>query len=241
VSGLRGIFFDIDDTLYSTTEFARKARRASVERMVQLGLKTDVESCLKELDEVIAEFSANHGQHFDKLIARLGPGAVGNLNPAVLVAAAVMAYHATKERDLVPFPGVVEVFRKLATTKLLVGVITEGLAVKQAEKLLRLGLHPYVTPAAIFISDQIGISKPNPKLFSRALDATGIPAPEAIYVGNRATHDVDPPAALGMRTVLFERGGKYSGLPGKAKPDYVIRNFQELLPILETDFAVAFG
>ncbi|MFH0963114.1 MAG: HAD hydrolase-like protein [Planctomycetota bacterium] len=240
MSALRGIFFDIDDTLYSTTEFARKARRASVERMVELGLKIDAETCLKELEEVIAEFSANYGQHFDKLIARLGPGAVGDLNPAVLVAGAVMAYHATKEQDLAPFPGVAEVFRKLSRTSLVVGVITEGLAVKQAEKLLWLGLHPFVTPGAIFISDQIGISKPNPKLFKRALDTTGLRAAEAMYVGNRATHDVDPPAALGMHTVLFEHGGKYAGQLGGAKPDYVIHGFEELPPILERDFEVVF-
>lgn len=235
---LRGVFFDIDDTLYSTTDFARRAREAATDRMIGLGLRIDRETCLRELEEVIAEFSSNYAYHFDKLLARLGGEALGDLNPAIVVAGAVAAYHDTKNTELVPFPGVAEVLEKLASTELIVGIITEGLAVKQAEKLLRLGLYSYVSPHAVFISDQIGISKPNAKLFKRALDETGIAAGEAMYVGNRATHDVDPPASLGMKTVLFEHGGKYSGTRGEVEPDYTIRSFEELLEILAADFRV---
>jgi FMN phosphatase YigB (HAD superfamily) len=53
------------------------------------------------------------------------------------------------------------------------GVITHGLEYKQAEKLLLLKVVPYLNPAAIFISDQVGISKPNPKLYQRACAALG--------------------------------------------------------------------
>jgi putative hydrolase of the HAD superfamily len=46
--------------------------------------------------------------------------------------------------------------------------------VKQAEKLVRLGIVRYLDPKAIFISDQIGISKPNPKLYLAALRELGL-------------------------------------------------------------------
>ena len=237
---LKAVFFDIDDTLYSTTEFACRARTAAVRRMIQLGLNLDLDTCMRELEEVIAEFSSNYSHHFDKLLARLGPTATGDANPAILVAGAVAAYHATKDTDLVPFPGVLDTFRQLASSPLLVGIITEGLAVKQAEKLLRLGLYPYVAPGAVFISDQIGISKPNPKLYRRTLNVLDLEPSQAMYVGNRVTHDVDPPASLGMATVLFLHAGKYAGVSGKFQPDYTIQRFEELATILHRDFAVNF-
>lgn len=56
---LQAILFDIDDTLFSTTEFARKARRNAVRAMIQAGLDVPEEVVLKELDEVLAEFSSN--------------------------------------------------------------------------------------------------------------------------------------------------------------------------------------
>ena len=42
---------------------------------------------------------------------------------------------------------------------------------KQAEKIHRLGVYPFLSPGAVFISDTIGISKPNPKLWQRACAA----------------------------------------------------------------------
>ena len=35
---LRAIFFDIDDTLYSTSEFSELARSASIDSMIEAGL-----------------------------------------------------------------------------------------------------------------------------------------------------------------------------------------------------------
>ena len=55
---------------------------------------------------------------------------------------------------------------------------------KQAEKLVRLGLVPFLDPKAIFISDQVGISKPNPKLYAVALRELGLEPAEVMYVGD---------------------------------------------------------
>ncbi len=38
---LDAIFFDIDDTLFSTSVFADKARRAAIDAMIQAGLSAD--------------------------------------------------------------------------------------------------------------------------------------------------------------------------------------------------------
>ena len=40
---IKAIFFDIDDTLFSTTRFADRARRSSIDAMVKMGLKIDPE------------------------------------------------------------------------------------------------------------------------------------------------------------------------------------------------------
>ena len=43
------VLFDIDDTLYSTTEFAHHARRNAIQAMVGAGLDIGVEEGLTEL------------------------------------------------------------------------------------------------------------------------------------------------------------------------------------------------
>jgi putative hydrolase of the HAD superfamily len=235
---LRAILFDVDDTLYSTTEFAELARTNGVREMVRLGLKMEPEEVLRELHEVIAEFSSNYEFHFDKLLLRLPAETHEGVNPAILIAGAVIAYHETKARQLKPFPDVPEVLKKLSQTDLILGIITMGQPVKQAEKILRLGLMEYIDPSAIFISDQIGIGKPNVKLYMRACRQLEIWPLEAMYVGDNPPNDVDPPNQLGMSTVLVRHEGKYSSVQGVTEPDHAIKRLSELVDILREKYEV---
>jgi putative hydrolase of the HAD superfamily len=123
---LDAIFFDIDDTLFSTTVFADKARRAAVDAMIRAGLQTDRGDATRELDEVITEFSSNYGGHFDKVLDRLGSESFEGHNRAVIVAAGVVAYHATKWRELKVYDDVYEVLKWLATTSLVRGIVSAG-------------------------------------------------------------------------------------------------------------------
>ena len=235
---LKAVFFDIDDTLYSTSRFSQLARQNAVRAMIATGLRMDEGECMRELVEVISEFSSNYEHHFEKLLLRLDEAAYRGVNPAVLVASAVKAYHDTKFEQLVPFPDVSGALEELNKTDLRLGIITMGPQVKQAEKLLRLGLIHYFDPEAIFISDQIGIGKPNVKLYMKACRAVGAWPVEAMYVGDNPPNDVDPPNRLGMSTVLVRREGKYAGVEGASKPDYEIRSFSELVEILRQHFGI---
>jgi putative hydrolase of the HAD superfamily len=238
MSDLKAIFFDVDDTLYSTSDFARRARENAVDSMIRLGLKMRKEPLIKELDEVISEFTSNYEHHFDQLLARLPAHCYSGLNPAFLVASAIIAYHDTKMRDLKPHPDARRALEVLSRTPLILGVITAGLKIKQAEKLLRLGLYQYFVPTALFISDQIGISKPNVKLYQRACMALNILPSEALYVGDNPTHDIDPPNQIGMITVRMKRGGRYSEIRGATEPTYELTSFDDLLTVLSGDFGV---
>ena len=235
---LKAIFFDIDDTLFSTTEFAEKARRGAIQQMIRFGLKVSVEEALHELHEVIHEFSSNYAHHFDKLLIRLPPSTFEGVNPAVLVAAGVVGYHETKFKELRPYPDVKEVLERLSTTGLILGVITAGLTIKQAEKLVRLDLYRYLHPRAIFISEQIGISKPNIKLYQKACQRLGIHPREAMYIGDNPVMDIDPTNRIGMITVRNRRGSHHDRVEGSTTPAYEIEDFHDLLAILERDFGI---
>ncbi len=235
---LSALFFDIDDTLFSTSVFAEKARRAAVDAMVQTGLRVPKDLLLKELEEVVEEFSSNYGFHFDKLLLRLPEGALDGLNPAMLVAAGMVAYHDTKFREFKVYDDVYEVLKALSETDLIRGIISAGLTVKQAEKLIRLHINEFLSPNAIFITEQVGISKPNPKLYQKVLQSLGLPPEETMYVGDHPEHDVDPCNELGMITVWNRRSGKHSRSRGRTKPDYEIRDFYDLRAILRQDFGV---
>ncbi len=229
---LRAIFFDIDGTLFSTSEFARRAREAAIDAMIQVGVKLDREELLLELQEVIREFSSNYDSHFDKLLLRIPKRVYKGVNPAVIVSAGVVAYHETKFSGLDPFEDVFEGLRRLEHVDIVRGVITEGLEIKQAEKLLRLNLYNFLTPHAIFISHQLGISKPNEKLYQRACGDLNLKPSQCMYVGDNPKLDIDPANQIGMVTVRVRREGPYLEVEGETQADHEIQNFWDLLEIL---------
>ncbi len=236
---LRAIFFDIDDTLYSTSEFSEIARSAAIDAMIDAGLNVSKDQIQEELEEVINEFTPNYEHHFDKLLLRLPRRHYKGVNPSLIVAAGVMAYHETKSTRLFPYEDAIEVLRLLSSrTDLLLGIISEGLGVKQAEKLVRMRVNQYLSPNALFISNQLGISKPNPKIYQRACSDLNLRPAETMYVGDNPTYDIDPPNRIGMITVRMRRAGKYYHHESKTAPQREIQNFWDLLDYLRQEFNI---
>lgn len=234
---LRAVLFDIDDTLFPTTKFAGRARRRAVDAMVHAGLDVDPEAAYAELEEVVREFSSNYGHHFDKLVLRLGTRLRPGVHPAIVIASGICAYHAAKEH-IRPYPDAVRVLAALASTDLARGVVTNGLTVKQAEKLVRLGLERAFSPNAIFISEELGVAKPHPKIFSIACDSLGIRPSEALYVGDHPTRDMDPAHEAGLFTCLRRGEGRHVEEAAVHAPDFAVDTLDELVTILKERFEV---
>jgi FMN phosphatase YigB (HAD superfamily) len=80
------------------------------------------------------------------------------------------------------------------------------------------------------MSEEMGLSKPDPAFFRRSLELMGDPDPSMVaYVGDRPDNDVRPAAAAGMRAVWLRRGpwGVISGeAPGAV---LVVRSLTELV------------
>ena len=88
-----------------------------------------------------------------------------------------------------------------------------------------------VAAEVIAMSDELGVHKPDPQFFARALELLGGPAPaDVAYVGDRVDNDVRPAAAAGMRTVWLRRGpwaALHDGVPAEAS--MVVDSLTELV------------
>ncbi len=235
---LKALFFDIDDTLYSSTNFANKARQKAVHAMIAAGLRIDEETLSQELLEIIREFGSNDESHFDKLMQRLPQEAVPKGGQLFIVQAGVIAYHKCKNFEFEPFADVQEVMRKLHEQGLTMGVISAGLPSKQAEKILRLDLLSMISFNHIFITEAIGIAKTNVKIYMRACQSVGAKPEECGYVGDNPLVDIDVPHRIGMRTFFSRRGGKYEKVAGKVEADHIIHNFWDLLDVINSEYEI---
>ncbi|HXF72847.1 MAG TPA: HAD family hydrolase [Actinomycetota bacterium] len=85
------------------------------------------------------------------------------------------------------------------------------------------------------VSEDVGLEKPDPRVFARALELAGSPPGRTAMVGDRLDRDVRPAKALGMRTVWVLRGEApdHPTPEQLAEPDAAIRSLDELGAALE--------
>lgn len=191
---LKVVFFDIDDTLLDTSVFAQLARNAAVEAMVNEGLPLSNKEAHNLLKEVIKEKGSNYGKHFNVLTKAV----CGKEEPRI-IAAGMITYHNVKFALLRPFPNATEVLINLSR-KYELGVISNGITIKQWEKLVRLNLHHFFSE--IITSEEIGFEKPSKHIFRAALAKMNCEPQNAVMVGNKFNEDVMGAINAGMSGIL---------------------------------------
>ena len=85
------------------------------------------------------------------------------------------------------------------------GLVTNGASCLQREKLAASGLAGRF--AAVTVSGEVGVGKPDPAIFAHALEALDADAADAVMVGNSLAHDVAGARAAGIRAVWVNRFG----------------------------------
>jgi putative hydrolase of the HAD superfamily len=76
-------------------------------------------------------------------------------------------------------------------------------------------------------STQVGLTKPDPRIFRRAVDALGIPLCASLFVGDSFTRDMAGALAVGMRHVWLA-GDASTGAEPCCPGDRVVRSLREV-------------
>ena len=83
----------------------------------------------------------------------------------------------------------------------------------------------------VVISGEVGVQKPDPRIFDFALTPMGLDAGDVVYVGD-ATVDVDGARAAGMASIRIDRSD--GPWPHSQDADLVIASLAELPPLFAT-------
>jgi putative hydrolase of the HAD superfamily len=100
------------------------------------------------------------------------------------------------------FPDAAPALRALRAAGCFLGVVSNW-DVSLGDRLEETGLAPLVD--GVVSSAEVGVLKPHPAPFERALALAGVRAADAWHVGDSVTEDVDGARAAGIRPVLLAR------------------------------------
>lgn len=187
--GLDVVFMDVGGVMYDDRIYLAALRAA----LRELGAEMTDEEFSAEYD---ACRRAQGGSFRERLARRfLGPDAdVGAVEHR---AAAHWAYPPEAlEPDVVPC------LEELASRYRLGLVANQPSAVREA--LGRDGIERFFEIWGV--SEDLGVEKPDPRIYEHALKAAAVEPPRAVMVGDRLDYDIRPAAEAGMRTVWVLRG-----------------------------------
>lgn len=245
---LRGLIFDLDDTLFSEREYAFSGF-AAVAREFE-PILGDVESSLAQMTALYD--SVHRGRVFDRLLSELTPkysegaeegrpqkpdaagreassGDVGEVVRAMIACyrshRPMIALHPDVERSLSAMRG-----------RYKLGLISDGPAVMQRAKVETLGLASRFD--VIVLTDEWGdhFAKPARAPFEHVATALVLPGHALAYVADNPAKDFVAPNAMGWTSIRIRReDGVYRDTPSAkgGEPAWTFGNLDEFMTRLE--------
>jgi HAD superfamily hydrolase (TIGR01509 family) len=118
----------------------------------------------------------------------------------------------------------------LLSEKYLIGIVTNGTPDFQRNKIKQLGISRYFKDEHLFISEEVGYSKPAKEIYQMAMDTFHVAANEVVFVGDSLKNDVIAPMNHGMLAIWVNNHSE--PLPADVKPFAIITAIEQLEQIL---------
>ncbi len=208
-SGVRAVLFDLDDTLFDHSACTRVALRA-IQRAFPVFAAwpfDDFERRHAALLELLhVEVLAGRSTVDDARLERFGRLAAeaGDDADAVRAPEIARAYRDAYVASWGPVPGARELLSTLHG-RVGLGIVTNNVVTEQRQKIEACGFSTLVH--AVVISEEVGIAKPDPRIFNECLRRLGVDAEEAVMVGDSWPSDIVGARAAGLRPVWFNPAG----------------------------------
>ena len=237
-----GFLIDADNTLF---DFNRAERSALLDTLAAHGVAScprDVHRRYHAINEQLwNEFEGGRisqaelrTERFARLLAGLSrpskpsgesPPPAGMPEGRRLVAALSRHYLESLGRKGYLLPFARRVLARLSASASL-ALLTNGIPQVQRQRLAASAIAPYFK--AIVISGEVGLAKPDPRIFHLAVKRLGMPSAGILCVGDSPSSDIRGAHLAGLASCWFSRGAdEYPA--EEPPPDYRIRDLRELL------------
>ncbi len=221
----RYLLADNDNTLM---DFDRAEALALTQTLTDLGLPADEAVCRsyhaindalwKALERGETTQQALKVERFRQLLAALGRQDIRAED-----AAETFALHLGEHAELLP--GALELLDGLRG-RMKIALVSNGVSAIQRSRLQRCPFTPWLD--AVIISEEVGVSKPDPAMIDIALAALGCEdKSQAVLLGDSLTADIPAAVGAGIDSIYLNRHDRASALP-----TYTVRSLDEAAALL---------
>jgi putative hydrolase of the HAD superfamily len=246
MSPLRAVLFDYGHTLvdFGRTQEALLEAYGEIRERIEAALNINapevghlIDRVAGEVDRLVAEsYRDRRMQEIDlvEVFDRVLLSTLGLVVPPDVVEHVVALDHSAFSRTIQVRPETLAVLRELRDRGLRLGLVSNVALLPQHMRtdLDALGIGPLLDASTF--SSEVGVRKPDPRIFEETLSRLGVKPGQAVFVGDRLFDDIGGAQAVGMKAVLTTEFRREDG--EDVRPDFTIETLSELPPLLETAF-----
>ncbi|NQP59549.1 HAD family hydrolase [Streptococcus suis] len=230
---MKALIFDVDDTLYDQIQpFERALKRH-----------------LAVLDEQLSPLYLSFRQYADEVFEAASTGKMSlqeshvyrmkhaladfgyRVSDATALAIQIDYDYFQGKIELSPiFP---EIFSWCKEHGIAIGMITNGPYRHQLRKIRTMGLVNWFELEHVFISGQVGITKPNPAIFQLMEERLGMSGEDICYLGDSFENDVVGAKAANWKAIWFNHRKRVEPM-APYQADKVVIDWDDLVEVIQS-------
>lgn len=226
------VFFDIDDTLYDQGQPFAYAVHKVYGPLPDVSDEELFKASRKHSTEVFAAFAAGKRPTPEIYTRRMiGTFAEFGIDISRETALRIQMAYTTSSDAAMSLSGDMAATLDLCSRTCRLGVITNGTVARQKGKLMLLSIHRWIPWENVFISDALGVAKPDPAIFEHACNQMHVKPQDCLFVGDSYDNDVMGAVAAHMPVVWFNR--RHNDKPvGGPDPNWTVTTDRQLLDLM---------
>ena len=199
------IFFDLDNTMYHYSKFLADVRNKCFDEIISHGINISKEELIEEFPKLRKKAGSNSTKHFDELLKRFN---LSKRENHYLLSKILYVFHTEKLKiKKYKFDSVDDILKELIKKGYKIGVITQGLGIKQWDKLLRLDLAKYFNHDDVFITDSLGYDFKRRAFYKEIFEQyKNLGYSDIWMVGDGEKIDIKPSKKIGFSTIRVGTG-----------------------------------
>lgn len=207
---LKGIIFDLDDTLYdyrSANELAEKYIKKYIAKQYYLpneAVEKALQAGKNRTKQLLPEGAAQHSRilYFQHALEEMGINPIGKAWQLECI------FWEKFLEKIELYAGFQDVLEWLRSANIKIAICTDLTAGIQQQKIMKLGLDKYVD--VLVTSEEVGYEKPDRRMFQLTLEKLQLKPDEAVMVGDSWNKDIQGAVNMGIKAIWKQSHG--SGL-----------------------------
>lgn len=231
---IKAVIFDLDNTICNSTEVIEDILRRIFIKHLKYFPNKNVDDLISINIKTFEKLISDPNVPLSAAIIRVWFEVFEQLQikPPLKIILRLIEYirsEAIKKVRLID--GVSELMDYLKSKDIKIAVLTNGIFIDQANKLVKLKLDSFVD--YLVTSDMCAADKPDPKIFKYLLNKMDVSENQVLMIGDDIVADIKGANDLGIKTMFLKNNSHKNVDMRLAKPDYTATNHKSILKLVK--------